>query len=139
MKNYLSVFISGILFGMGLAISGMINPQKVTDFLDIAGTWDPTLLFVMGGAIGITMPGFYYLAKRRSAPLFSSIFYLPSKQDLDLPLIIGAVIFGIGWGLAGYCPGPAITSLVSLRFEPLIFIVALVIGQTLAKVTLRKG
>ena len=139
MKNYLSVFISGILFGMGLAISGMINPQKVADFLDITGTFDPTLLFVMGGAISITMPGFYYLAKRRSAPLFSSIFYLPLKQDLDLPLITGAVIFGIGWGLSGYCPGPAITSLVSLKLEPLIFVVALVIGQTLAKLTVKKG
>ncbi len=132
MKYYLSVLISGILFGIGLAISGMINPQKVTDFLDVTGNWDPTLLFVMGGAVCISLPGFY-LVQRREAPLFSTKFYLPSKKDLDIPLILGATLFGAGWGLAGYCPGPAIASLVSLTAEPIVFVLAMLVGQHLAK------
>lgn len=132
MKYYLSVLISGMLFGIGLAVSGMINPQKVTDFLDVTGNWDPTLLFVMGGAVCVSLPGFYFV-QRRPAPFFSSKFYLPSKKDLDMPLILGAILFGAGWGLAGYCPGPAIASLVSLSAEPMIFVFAMLAGQFLAK------
>jgi len=132
MKYYLSVLISGMLFGIGLAVSGMINPQRVTDFLDVTGNWDPTLLFVMGGAICVSLPGFYFV-QRRPTPFFSSKFYMPSKKDLDMPLILGAILFGAGWGLAGYCPGPAIASLASLSTEPMIFVLAMLAGQFLAK------
>jgi uncharacterized protein len=132
MKYYLSVLISGILFGVGLAVSGMINPQKVTDFLDVTGNWDPTLLLVMGGAVCVSLPGFYFV-QHRANPFFSSKFYLPSKKDLDMPLIFGAILFGAGWGLAGYCPGPAIASLVTLSPEPVIFVLAMLVGQYLAK------
>ncbi len=131
MKYYINILLSGILFGMGLAVSGMINPQKVSDFLDVAGAWDPTLLLVMGGALCVSFPGFYLVQKRLS-PVFSSKFYLPTKKDLDPALIIGAILFGIGWGVAGYCPGPAIASLVSMTAEPFMFVIAMVIGQFLA-------
>ncbi len=131
MKYYLSVFISGILFGIGLAISGMVDPQKVTDFLDVTGDWDPTLLLVMGGALCVSAPGFY-LVEKKISPVFSTKFYLPTKQDLDFPLMLGAAVFGAGWGLAGYCPGPAIASLVTMNSEPVVFVLAMIGGQLLA-------
>ena len=113
-------FISGLLFGLGLAISNMLNPQRVLAFLDIFGVWDPTLAFVMGGALLITVPSFAKVLKRKK-PLFASIFELPIKTDIDRSLIIGAVLFGLGWGLAGLCPGPAIAALVSLDLNLVVF------------------
>jgi uncharacterized membrane protein YedE/YeeE len=131
-KLYLSVFISGLLFGMGLTISDMSNPGRVTDFLDITGVWDPMLLRVMIGALTITLPGFI-LVQKRPLPFFSTKYYLPTKKELDAPLISGAILFGIGWGIAGFCPGPAFASLVALKTESFIFIVAMIGGQFLAK------
>ena len=112
--------MSGLLFGLGLAVSNMINPQRVLAFLDIFGVWDPTLAFVMVGALGITMPGFSKVLKREK-PLFSTKFTLPTKARIDKSLIIGAVLFGFGWGLAGLCPGPAIAALVSLDLNLVLF------------------
>jgi len=117
-------FVSGLLFGLGLAISNMLNPQRVLAFLDIFGVWDPTLAFVMGGALLITIPGFAKVLKREK-PLFSSGFILPIKVSVDRPLIVGAVLFGLGWGLAGLCPGPAIAALVSLDINVVLFCIVM--------------
>lgn len=124
----LVALVSGILFGAGLALSGMINPAKVLNFLDLAGSFDPTLLFVMGGALAVTFIG-YRLVLSRSAPLFAGRFSLPTNRDIDWRLISGAAIFGIGWGLAGFCPGPAVAALVSFRLEPFLFVVAMAAGM----------
>jgi uncharacterized membrane protein YedE/YeeE len=130
MRNFFSLF-SGILFGLGLAISGMVNPDKVIGFLDVAGKWDPSLALVMGGALLITAFSFHWILKR-PAPIFSDLFHLPTKKDLDSRLINGAAIFGIGWGLAGLCPGPALASIGYLDKNLLIFVLALVVGSSLA-------
>ncbi|BFM09421.1 YeeE/YedE family protein [Halioxenophilus aromaticivorans] len=120
-------FVSGLLFGLGLAVSNMLNPQRVLAFLDIFGTWDPTLAFVMGGALLVTVPGFALVLKR-SKPLLSASFSLPSKTEIDRPLIIGAVLFGLGWGLAGLCPGPALAALVSLNGSIIVFVAIMLIS-----------
>jgi len=107
--SLVSALAAGLLFGMGLIVSGMINPAKIQNFLDIAGTWDPSLAFVMGGAIAVAMPAFYLLQKK-TAPVFAKAFQWPTTTSLDKRLITGAAIFGIGWGISGFCPGPAITA-----------------------------
>lgn len=122
MKTNIIALLSGLLFGLGLAVSNMLNPARVLSFLDIFGQWDPTLAFVMGGALMLTIPGFFLILKK-PRPLFSSRFDLPAKQTIDRQLIIGAVLFGLGWGLAGLCPGPAIAALVSLDKNILLFMV----------------
>jgi uncharacterized membrane protein YedE/YeeE len=127
----ITALLIGTLFGLGLSISEMINPARVIGFLDIAGRWDPTLMFVMGGALAVTLPG-YALILRRGRPLLDSHFFLPTKQALDRPLILGAVIFGIGWGLGGICPGPALAALASGSPGIVIFVVAMIAGQWLA-------
>ena len=104
--------LSGTLFGLGLVVSGMVNPAKVLAFLDVAGNWDPTLAFVMLGALAVTTPAFRVVLKRRG-PWFANRFALPTKSDLEPRLVLGAALFGIGWGLAGLCPGPAVTALVT--------------------------
>ena len=124
--------LAGALMGLGLAISGMINPAKVLGFLDLAGHWDPTLLVVMASALGTTMAG-YRLVRRRPAPLFAAGFSLPTRQDIDAPLLAGAALFGAGWGLAGFCPGPAIAALTSLRAEPFVFVAAMAVGMLLMR------
>lgn len=107
----IGALLSGLLFGLGLILSGMVDPAKVQNFLDIAGTWDPSLAFVMAGAIGVAAPGFW-LVRRRAAPLSGSQFRVPpADAPIDRRLVIGAAVFGIGWGLAGFCPGPALVSL----------------------------
>jgi uncharacterized protein len=105
----------------------MVNPAKVLNFLDVAGTWDPTLAFVMGGALLVTIPAFRLILKR-SQPLFARRFYMPTKQDIDARLVIGAALFGIGWGLAGLCPGPAITALATGLLPVVGFVAAMVAG-----------
>ena len=122
--------LSGTLFGLGLAISGMVNPVKVVGFLDFAGHWDPTLAFVMLGALAITTPAFRLLLDSRT-PWFAPAFALPGRTDLDLRLILGAVLFGIGWGLAGLCPGPAVTDLVTGRVDVVLFVAAMLGGMLL--------
>ena len=119
--------LAGTVFGLGLAVSGMINPAKVLGFLDVAGAWDPTLLFVMCGALAVTMPAFRYVLKR-GQPWFAPGFALPGKADLDPRLIAGAALFGIGWGLVGLCPGPAVAGLVSGQAAAYAFVAAMLAG-----------
>lgn len=134
--QYLTTLIAGLLFGIGLLLSGMGDPAKVLNFLDIFGTWDPSLAFVMGGAIAITAPG-YWAARKGSKPLFQDAFKLPTATDLDSRLIGGAATFGVGWGLAGFCPGPALTSLPMGAGETFAFVAAMLAGMTLANVSIR--
>lgn len=128
MKVTLGALFAGILFGAGLAISQMTNPYKVLNFLDVSGSWDPSLIFVLGGAVVVTGLSFR-LVLRRKAPLFDSRFYLPTRSELDRPLLLGAAIFGIGWGLAGFCPGPALASLASASGQAVLFVVAMIAGS----------
>lgn len=122
-----SSLAAGVVFGLGLAVSQMVNPAKVIGFLDVAGKWDPTLLFVMGGALLVTMPAFRWVVKR-PYPLFAAGFVLPTKKDVEPRLVIGAALFGVGWGLAGLCPGPAVTALVTLAMPIVVFFVAMLAG-----------
>jgi uncharacterized membrane protein YedE/YeeE len=122
----------GLIFGVGISISGMANPAKVLNFFDIAGTWDPSLAFVMGGALIVTFLG-YRLVLKRPAPLLSATFQLPTRHDLDLPLIGGSAVFGIGWGIAGFCPGGALPAIGTGHSEVLIFVAALLAGIFAAK------
>ena len=123
----LSFFLLGALFAIGLGISGMTQPLKVLGFLDISGTWDPALLFVMGGAVIVTFLGYRFVG-RRSRPLLGPTFDLPSLRAIDPQLLIGASLFGIGWGLAGFCPGPAIVALASGSIDVMIFVGAMFAG-----------
>ena len=129
MKSLLS-FISGVVFALGLGISGMTRPVKVIGFLDFAGDWDPSLAFVMIGAIAV-----YFVAYRwiriRSAPLLTNRFSVPQRTDLDRNLVVGAAVFGAGWGLSGFCPGPALTSLASGAVPVMVFVAAMVAGMYL--------
>jgi uncharacterized membrane protein YedE/YeeE len=127
-KQLLAALAAGILFGLGLVVSQMVNPAKIVGFLDVTGKWDPTLLFVMGGALAVTIPGFRLILKRPH-PLFAGGFLLPTKRDLDPRLIAGAALFGVGWGLAGFCPGPAVTALVTLALPVFIFFAAMLAGE----------
>ena len=131
MPNIFSL-ISGVLFGFGLAISSMINPAKIVGFLDITGNWDPSLAFVMGGAVFVTAVTFRIILNRPT-PMFANKFELPSKVDLDGKLIFGAAIFGIGWAVSGLCPGPAISSIIFLDENLLIFISTLLLGSFIGK------
>lgn len=128
MVKVLSAFFIGLLFGLGLIVSQMVNPAKVLAFLDVFGSWDPSLAFVMGGAVIVTFIG-YRLVWQRSAPLLEAQFQLPTRSDLDKKLLSGAALFGIGWGLAGYCPGPAITGLGLGASQTFLFFVAMLIGM----------
>jgi len=118
----------GLLFGAGLAISGMTDTRVVLGFLDIAGAWNPDLLLVMVGALAVTIPGFWFTQKR-SAPLLSPQFFLPASRAIEMQPQVGSVIFGIGWGLYGYCPGPALASLTTLDGQPLLFVAAMAAGM----------
>ncbi len=126
-----AAFAGGLGFGFGLWLSGMTDPRKVQGFLDLAGRWDPTLLFVLGGAVGVALVGFAAVLQRQR-PLLDDRFHLPTKADIDAPLLIGAAIFGVGWALAGYCPGPAIASLAIGSPEPWIFVAAMAAGSFIA-------
>lgn len=125
-------YLSGLIFGVGISISGMANPAKVLNFFDIAGTWDPSLAFVMGGALIVTFIGYRFVLKRPT-PFMETAFQLPTRRDLDLPLIGGSAVFGIGWGIAGFCPGGALPALGTGRTEVLIFVAALLGGIIAAK------
>ncbi|MCF7991295.1 MAG: YeeE/YedE family protein [Thiohalocapsa sp.] len=128
MPGYLLVFFCGVLFAAGLGLSGMTLPQKVIGFLDFAGEWDPSLALVMVGSAGVYFV-FYRRIIRRAHPLFDVSFHVPTRTDIDQRLIVGAALFGIGWGLVGFCPGPALTALVSGYDKALIFFVAMVTGM----------
>jgi uncharacterized membrane protein YedE/YeeE len=127
MNRNLAALIAGILFGIGLAVSQMVSPAKVLGFLDLFGRWDPSLAFVMAGALAVALVGFR-LIEARTAPVFAERFEKPARRDLDARLIVGAAIFGVGWGLAGYCPGPAIASLAFGMPEAVIVVLAMAIG-----------
>jgi uncharacterized membrane protein YedE/YeeE len=128
------VFISGLLFGAGVTISEMVNPTKVLNFFDFLGAWDPTLIFVVGAGLLVALIG-YQIILKREAPLFAPAFRLPASQGIDAKLLIGATLFGIGWGLSGFCPGPAVASLVFGRTESIAFVIAMAAGMILAKQT----
>jgi uncharacterized membrane protein YedE/YeeE len=124
------VFAIGLLFGIGLIVSGMTDPGKVLGFLDLAGNWDPSLLFVMGGATLVAAIGFG-VARRRGRTLFGAPVRLPAATAIERRLVIGSLVFGAGWGLAGFCPGPALASLATGRGEPLLFSLAMIAGMAL--------
>ena len=126
----ISAFGAGLLFGIGLWLSGMANPRKVLDFLDITGNWDPSLLLVMGGAVAVTALAFRPILKTKP---------IEFKSSVDAPLIIGAAVFGIGWGIGGYCPGPALTALSNLSTEVFIFVSAMIAGGLFAKIVSPAG
>lgn len=129
-KQTITALILGILFGVGLTVSQMVNPAKVLAFLDVAGNWDPTLLLVFLGALVIALPA-YQIVLRRGRPLFAGTFHLPSLQHIDTRLVGGSALFGIGWGLIGLCPGPALSSLAFLRWESLLFVISMFVGMAL--------
>lgn len=131
MRLVISYFI-GLVFGVGISISGMANPAKVLNFFDIAGTWDPSLAFVMGGALIVTAIGYRFVLKR-PAPMLATSFQLPTRRDIDLPLVGGSAVFGIGWGIAGFCPSGALPALGTGRSEVLLFVAALLVGIFAAK------
>jgi uncharacterized membrane protein YedE/YeeE len=127
MKQNLIALLCGIVFGIGLSLSHMINPIKILNFLDITGNWDPSLIFVMIGALAVAFVSFKWILKR-PAPLLAESFHISRKSSIDKPLILGAAIFGIGWGMSGYCPGPAVAGLGLLSLESVIMVVAIFLG-----------
>ncbi len=136
--NRLFEFLAGLLFGLGLILSGMADPGKVLGFLDLAGAWDPSLAFVMGGAILVGVVG-YAVAGRRSNTLLGGTIELPKNREIDQRLIGGALLFGVGWGIAGFCPGPALVSLGSAQPKALVFVLAMAAGMLLFELLERRG
>jgi uncharacterized membrane protein YedE/YeeE len=138
MKHRISEFLVGLLFGLGLILSGMTDPSKVIGFLDIFGLWDPSLALVMGGAIAVGFFAFA-LAKKRTVNFLGGALHLPTSSQIDKPLVIGAVLFGAGWGLAGFCPGPALVSLASGQIKAAAFVVFMLAGMQLFEMLGRKA
>lgn len=132
MQSLVSALVAGLVFGLGLIVSGMANPAKVQNFLDLYGSWDPSLAFVMGGAIAVSMPGFW-MARTRLKPLFADLFQWPTATQMDSRLLSGAATFGVGWGLGGFCPGPAVAAVPLMAPGTLAFIPAMLAGMWLAK------
>jgi hypothetical protein len=130
MKNGIAAFVVGFVFAIGLGISGMTQPQKVVGFLDFFGNWDPSLIFVMVGGI-IVHSVTYRLIRKRKSPLLSTHWHVPNKKEITPALVTGALLFGTGWGLGGFCPGPAVTSLASLEPKPFIFVFSMLVGMFL--------
>lgn len=128
----LGALLAGLIFGAGIALAGMINPAKVLNFFDLAGDWDPSLAFVMAGALAVTFLG-YRLVLRQPRPLFATRFHLPTRRDLDPALIGGSALFGLGWGIAGFCPGGAIPALGLGQPDAAIFVAAMLGGIALAR------
>ena len=127
MKQKLVAFVAGVVFAVGLGISGMTNPAKVIGFLDVTGAWDPSLALVMAGAIGVHLV-FAQWSRKAKRPVWADAFVLPERADVDVRLIAGAALFGLGWGTAGYCPGPALVSLIGLTSGALAFCASMVAG-----------
>lgn len=125
---YLSSFIAGLLFAVGLGLAGMTQPQKIIAFLDVTGAWDPSLMFVMGGALAVHLVTYRLVTKRKN-PLFDSTFHIPTRNEINAKLVIGSALFGIGWGLSGFCPGPALVSLANPETSVLIFVASMLIGM----------
>jgi hypothetical protein len=136
-RNF-SALIAGLVFGLGLTISEMVNPAKVLAFLDLFGNWDPSLAFVMGGALIVTAIG-YRLVWTRARPVFADQFQVPGNRDIDTRLAVGAILFGMGWGLVGLCPGPAIAALTFGGPELYVFLAAMAIGMVVFEIIERLG
>lgn len=134
----IAALLAGLLFGAGLALSGMINPMKVQNFLDLVGTWDPTLLVVMAAGLAVTFIGYRFVLSG-PRPLYAESFDLPPTQPVDARLIGGAALFGIGWGLTGFCPGPAVASLVFGLWPSVLFVLAMMAGMLAVHVLARRG
>lgn len=134
----LAAVLAGLLFGLGLAISGMMDPARVIGFLDVAGRWNPSLAFVLAGAVLVSAFG-YAVVRRLSYPLFAPKFEIPRRKDIDLKLVGGAALFGIGWGLSGFCPGPALASLTLGLPASLAFVAAMLLGMALTRLLPRSS
>lgn len=134
----ISEFLVGLLFGIGLLLSGMTDPGKVVGFLDLAGPWDPSLAFVMGGAIAVGLLAFG-LARKRTTTFLGTAMYLPKSSDIDQRLIAGSLLFGVGWGLAGFCPGPALVSLGAGQPKAVVFVLAMIAGMFVFELAERRG
>ena len=134
----LTAFLIGLVFGTGIAVSGMINPAKVLNFFDIAGSWDPSLAFVMGGAL-IPSAIAWLIRRRMEAPVAADTFHVPEGRTIDTPLVGGAALFGLGWGLVGLCPGPALAALTTGAWQAFVFVGALAAGMALFRLTLDRN
>ncbi len=130
--------VLGLIFGLGLLLAGMVDPAKVQNFLDVAGTWDPSLAFVMAGAIAMTAVGFA-LVRRRDRPILEPAFQFPTRNEIDAKLVAGAALFGIGWGLGGLCPGPALTGLTLAAPGTFAFVAAMLVGVAAGTLFIRMG
>jgi uncharacterized protein len=133
MNKLVSAFLIGGVFGLGIAVSGMINPAKVLNFFDIAGTWDPSLIFVMGGGLAVASIGYRLVFGQRRTPVFETDFALPTKRSIDRQLVGGAAVFGVGWGIGGFCPGGAIPALGLGYSATPVFIAAVIAGIVVAR------
>ena len=132
----MAALVAGLLFGAGLALSGMLDPVRVLGFLDVAGTWDSSLAFVLGGAVTVSAVG-TVLARRMKTPVLAGSFDIPTSRRIDARLVLGSALFGIGWGLAGFCPGPAVAALSLLMPKALVFVAAMLAGMWLYRITMR--
>jgi uncharacterized protein len=130
--KYLTVIIAGITFGIGLAFSGMTDTTKVQGFLDVLGNWDASLVLVLAGAVSTTLVSFRFLLKRKS-PILTDRFVLPLQTTIDPPLVIGAILFGIGWAIVGYCPGPAFAALAYFQWQTFLFVAVMLLGALLGR------
>lgn len=135
MSRLFVALVCGLLFGVGMVVSDMINPARVLAFLDVAGDWDPSLAFVMGGAL-IPSSLAYLIRRRLHSPIAADAFHVPENRTIDLPLVGGAALFGLGWGLVGLCPGPALAALTTGAWQALVFVAALAAGMALFRLTL---
>lgn len=135
--RYPVVFIIGALFGIGISLSGMVNPAKVINFFDVAGSFDPSLLFVMVGALSVAIPGYALIFAKRKTAVFSKDFVLPKAKFIDRKLVIGSAIFGIGWGIGGFCPGAAIPALGLGHASAFIFVAAMLVGILIARALIK--
>ncbi len=138
MKTNFVAFIVGFIFALGLGFSGMTQPQKVVGFLDILGSWDPSLIFVMVGAIVVHFVTYRIIRKVRKTPILTKEWHVPTKNEITPALVIGSILFGVGWGLGGFCPGPAITSLASFEVKPFIFIISMLTGMFIFRMVDKK-
>lgn len=137
-KPNLASLVAGLLFGAGLVLSGMTDPAKVIGFLDVMGDWDPSLMLVMVGAIGVHLTAYFLLIRRRPTPLLVPRFHLKTTQRIDTRLLLGAAVFGFGWGMAGYCPGPGVVSVGAGSLGALVFVAGMISGMLLFRVSTQK-
>ncbi len=133
MKRILTAYVIGAIFGLGISLSGMANPAKVLNFFDVAGTWDPSLAFVMGAALLVTFFGYRYVLGHNAGPILDKEFLVPTARDLDGKLLGGSALFGIGWGLSGFCPGGAIPALGTGQTDVILFVAAMIAGILAAR------